>query len=690
MPAPRPECDSNANLARAARDHKRQQRVDADDRQQQRHAAHRRQCGRDAGEEYALLPTRILERTDILELQIRIDVGHRRPQRCGQGQRIRGRTDDEVPQQLVLHRRVETRSKGRIADAQTQVGDHADNFAPRRHLAALPVLHADAPADWIPPAEELAHERLIDNGHRCGAHCEIGRREQAPRHGLPANRFEKPLSDGVTRRRARRDYGLVTDGLDRYRTRRWIQARQVLPRAGCGNTRQRPDRLDHAVACFRLPDAAELCSQHLVLRQRRYLVDVRRERARHRHRAVQERDRERNLQDQQHRTHRAEAARREPAAGLQRVSQIVPGDSQRRNETGHGAHEEGQEHHERHDAPVQLQRDPEWPALERRPDVVQRTVRGRDADRGGDRAKQQRLDENLRHDARARGAERGAHRQLRRACPRAREDECRHVARDNQQHHDEDADERRHHHVAVIRVRGKVPHQQARLLLRSRRGVQLPGQPRHFRRGLLKGCARTQHTEHPQIEGGRLQVPAKRQLVERQPELRRIRKLKRVGHDADHGPWHAANRQLPADDVGAGVVAPVPETLANQHDVLGALFAVGRNQGAADDGRRVEPAHRARRDHRSPDRLHFVGAVRERERPATSGADMLERLGAITERVIPLQIERGAVAFAVEDEDSCEALARRIRQRAVDQLVPQRKPHRCEADAGRQREDDRD
>ena len=44
----RAERDADADLARAARHHERQQRVDADDRQQQRHAAHRgqrrRQC----------------------------------------------------------------------------------------------------------------------------------------------------------------------------------------------------------------------------------------------------------------------------------------------------------------------------------------------------------------------------------------------------------------------------------------------------------------------------------------------------------------------------------------------------------------------------------------------------------------------------------------------------------------------
>ena len=72
------------------------------------------------------------------------------------------------------------------------------------------------------------------------------------------------------------------------------------------------------------------------------------------------------------------------------------------------------------------------------------------------------------------------------------------------------------------------------------------------------------------------------------------------------------------------------------------------------------------------------------------GAEMLERRGAIAERVVALGVEVDAAAVLVLRSRRAEALARGIGQLRVDQLVPKRESHRREADAGRESQDDRE
>ena len=110
----------------------------------------------------------------------------------------RGRADGEVPQHLVAHRRIEAAGQCRIADAQPEIGHDADDLAPRLvGVGRVWLLDADAAADRIAAAEELLHERLVDDRHRRGAVDEVGGGEQ------PAGdaRARRSLRDSRCRRR---------------------------------------------------------------------------------------------------------------------------------------------------------------------------------------------------------------------------------------------------------------------------------------------------------------------------------------------------------------------------------------------------------------------------------------------------------------------------------------------------------
>lgn len=130
VPAGRAQRDTNTDLARATCHHERQQRVDADDRQRQRHSAHRRQAGGHSGEERAIVAAGVLERADILQLQIRIDIHYRHSQRRGQRQRIERRSQREIPQPFVTNRKVEAAGERGIANAQPQIGNDPEDLAP--------------------------------------------------------------------------------------------------------------------------------------------------------------------------------------------------------------------------------------------------------------------------------------------------------------------------------------------------------------------------------------------------------------------------------------------------------------------------------------------------------------------------------------------------------------------------------
>ena len=288
------------------------------------------------------------------------------------------------------------------------------------------------------PPRNLLHERLVDDRHRRRAVDEIGRGEQPAGDRARANRLEEAVADRVPGRGLRRHAPAR-----RRSARRPSAAAADTAAAAAGRRRRRPRPAARAprrprvsrISGVGMRPSCAVSTWFFGSAGISSMNDV--ERARHRHRAVQQRHRQRDLDDQQHRADPAEAAEREAAAGVERVAQIVPRHAQRRQQSAHRADQQRQQDHERDDARIRIERDPERPALERALDVAERRVRAGQPDDRGDRSEHQRLEEQLTDDARARGAERGSDRELRRARPRAREHQRRDVARHHQQHHDQ-------------------------------------------------------------------------------------------------------------------------------------------------------------------------------------------------------------------------------------------------------------
>ncbi len=73
---------------------------------------------------------------------------------------------------------------------------------------------------------------------------------------------------------------------------------------------------------------------------------------------------------------------------------------------------------------------------------------------------------------------------------------------------------------------------------------------------------------------------------------------------------------------------------------------------------------------------------------AADRADMLERGRAVAERVVTREVEIDAAAIAIQHIEPRESLSGLIRQRAVDELVPERESHRRQANAGGESQDD--
>jgi hypothetical protein len=77
-------------IARAAGHRERENRVGADHRQQQRHAAERAECRADPGKDRAVLQADVLQRKDLGHLNIRIKRVDGAPQRTRETPRVSG------------------------------------------------------------------------------------------------------------------------------------------------------------------------------------------------------------------------------------------------------------------------------------------------------------------------------------------------------------------------------------------------------------------------------------------------------------------------------------------------------------------------------------------------------------------------------------------------------------------------
>ena len=169
-----------------------------------------------------------------------------------------------------------------------------------------------------------------------------------------------------------------------------------------------------------------------------------------------------------------------------------------------------------------------------------------------------------------------------------------------------------------------------------------------------------------------------------------VGKLERLRHDADDGSRLAADHQLPPDHGRVRAIPVPPHAFVDHHHALGARVTIGRDQRAAGERRGLEPRHRARCEIRALDGFDFAGTARNRERPDTDGADMLEAHGAIADRLILLDAGLYRIALTAEYIDASEAVSCLIRQPAVNELFAEREAHGRQADAGCQSQDDRD
>ncbi len=386
--------------------------------------------------------------------------------------------------------------------------------------------------------------------------------------------------------------------------------------------------------------------------------------------ARQQRQRERELDDDERLPQAVTSAGEGAAALLQRVVGLrasrLPGGRASEEDARERAGREREREHRQVEPHVGLGR--QRAVRHQEQDAFQDGRRERDAERPSDRRQHEALDEQLPHDLPARRAERRAQRELALTGGAARQQQVRDVGAGDEQHESDGAEQqpqRRLRRVAeevvLERLDAGAP---ARVGFRKRlREVGRDGQ--HVRVGLLKSDAGLQpaHDEQP------VKVVVHLLGLERQRQIQLALVL--VGRpgrqDADDRVRLAVDANLAPDHVGIAAEALVPEAVGQHRHVV-----------ATDDaffGPEVTTGGQPVADHREEPRghgarLHLLRMIRGREVRGPAA----ERVQVLKYGRLPLPLEeraRGADVPVVLDArpDHDELIRLGIRQRREQRRV---------------------
>ncbi len=170
-----------------------------------------------------------------------------------------------------------------------------------------------------------------------------------------------------------------------------------------------------------------------------------------------------------------------------------------------------------------------------------------------------------------------------------------------------------------------------------------------------------------------------------QPTLIEAGELRRG--DADDREGRAIERHRLADDVRRAAEAPLPETIADDHDraVLAASAHVVRlGEGAAENRRHAQHLEETAARHDAVGVVRLA-AARQVEAGRAIGEGPVEQLGIARAQLLPQRVGPGRPLLAGQQLD--EMLGLLDRQGAQHQRVDDREDRRVGADAERQGED---